>query len=232
MSRLSDNLIYPDTLIFDLDGTLIDSVPAIQVALNQVLAEEGIEALNIGQVKEVVGFGAKWMVSEIYRKRGRQIPQEKLFDLMNRYLDCYMLNSAEYTLVYDGVYDVLEELKNAGVKMGICTNKPGFSTQPVLESLNLDHFFGAMITEDDVEHQKPDGRHVLATIKAVNGNAANCVFIGDSETDMAAAENANIPAICVTYGYCHVPYAELNVKALLNRFSELPAVLQNLEIAA
>jgi phosphoglycolate phosphatase len=89
-----------------------------------------------------------------------------------------------------------------------------------------------MITEDDVEFQKPDGRHVLTTIEAVNGNAADCVFIGDSETDMAAAENANIPAICVTYGYCHVPYAELNVKALLDNFSELPEALQNIEIAA
>ena len=92
--------------------------------------------------------------------------------------------------------------------------------------------FGAMITEDDVEHRKPDGRHVLKTIEGINGNVSKAVFIGDSETDMAAAKNAGIPAICVTYGYCHVPYNELGARALIGDFHDLPEELKKLQIAA
>jgi phosphoglycolate phosphatase len=223
---------YPETVVFDLDGTLIDSVPAIRVALNQVLNGEGFEELSINQVTEIVGFGANWMVGKIYETHGRQITPEKLDDVMAWYLDAYMANSAEHTVVYDGVYDVLAELKSAGVKMGVCTNKPGITTRPVLESLKLDHFFGAMVTEDDVEHRKPDGRHVLETIKAVGGDVSQTVFVGDSETDMAAAENAGVAAICVTYGYCHVPYADLKAEAFLGDFNELPKTLLNLYMTA
>ncbi len=225
---MNKNIVFPQTIVFDLDGTLIDSVPVIRVALNHVLAEEKMEPLSIEQVKEIVGFGAKWMVTEIHKKRGLQILPEKREELMARYLDAYMANSAEYTMVYDGVYEVLSELKDAGVNLGVCTNKPGLTTRPVLESLKLDHYFSAMITEDDVEHRKPDGRHVLETIDAMIGNISNSVFVGDSETDMAAAENAGIPAICVTYGYCHVPYADLNAKVLLDDFRDLPQALLTL----
>ena len=222
---------YPETIVFDLDGTLIDSVPAIRVALNEALFEEGFEELSIGQTTEIVGFGAKWMVEKIYETNGREIDPQKLDQVMTRYLDAYMAISNEHTVVYDGVYDVLAGLMSAGVKMGICTNKPGLTTRPILEGLNLAHFFGAMVTEDDVVHRKPDGRHVLETIQAVNGNAAQTVFVGDSETDMVAAEDAGVMAICVTYGYCHVPYTDLKAEAFLGEFNALPAALKKIRVA-
>lgn len=222
---------YPNTIVFDLDGTLIDSLPAIHIALNQVLAEENILTIEREQVKELVGFGAKWMVSQIHKNIGRPITQKKLRELMALYLDSYMQNSAEFTHVYDGVYEVLTELNTAGVKMGICTNKPGVTTRPVLESLDLDHFFRAIISEDDVEQRKPHAQHVLETIKAVKGNISSSVFVGDSETDMLAAHNAGIPGICVTYGYCHVPYEDLNAKCLLSNFFDLPKALDAMQIA-
>ena len=229
---MSTKLIYPDTIVFDLDGTLIDSLPAIRVALNQVLSAEGIIKLTTEEVKEVVGFGAKWMINRVHEDFGQPIKPEKLKNLMDRYLNAYMENSVEYTLVYDGVYEVLAELKNAGVRMGICTNKPGLSTRPVLQSLKLDQFFGAIVTEDDVENRKPHRQHVLETIRAVKGDVSKSMFVGDSETDMAAAKNAGIPAICVTYGYCHVPYEDLKVKALLSDFHHLPKLLNELQVSS
>ena len=113
-------------------------------------------------------------------------------------------------------------------KMGICTNKPGLSTRPVLQSLELDQYFGAIITEDDVKNRKPHRQHVLETIRAVNGDVSKSMFVGDSETDMAAANNAGIPAICVTYGYCHLPYEDLTAKALISDFHDLPKTLTQL----
>ena len=222
---------YPNTIVFDLDGTLIDSLPAIHVALNQVLVAENISTLDRGQVKELVGFGAKWMVTQIYKNIGQPITKRKINDLMALYLEAYMQNSAKHTIVYDGVYDVLTELNKAGVKMGVCTNKPGLTTIPVLESLKLDHFFRAIVSEDDVENRKPHAQHVLQTIEAVDGNPSSSVFVGDSETDMLAAQNAGIPGICVTYGYCHVPYENLNAKIFLSNFFELPKALIELQLA-
>ena len=110
----------------------------------------------------------------------------------------------------------------ASVKMGICTNKPGLTTLPVLKSLELDQYFSAIITEDDVSYRKPDGRHVLETLNAISPTSTAAIFVGDSETDMAAAEDAGIPAICVTYGYCHVPYKDLKAEAFIDSFKQLP----------
>ena len=222
---------YPDTIVFDLDGTLIDSLPAIHIALNQVLAEENIPNLDREQVKKLVGFGAEWMVVEIHRNIGRPIVPKKIRKLMNLYLEAYMQNSAQYTHVYDGVCEVLTELYAAGVKMGVCTNKPGVTTKPVLESLELDHYFGVVISQDDVKQCKPHAQHVFETIKAVKGKISSSVFVGDSETDMLAAKNAGIPGVCVTYGYCHVPYQDLNANCLLSSFFDLPKALNSMQIS-
>ena len=220
---------FPNTVVFDLDGTLIDSLPAIHVALNQILDGEGMATVTREQVRELVGFGAKWMINEIHEILGRPINDAKLRQLTNLYLKAYMQNSAKHTIVYEGVYEVLEILNEAGVKMGVCTNKPGPTTRPVLESLNLDHFFGAIVSEDDVKNRKPDAQHVLQTIKAVGGSVFSSVFVGDSETDMLAAQNTGIPAICVTYGYCHVPYEDLHANCLVSNFMDLPKALIELQ---
>jgi len=223
-------LNYPNTVIFDLDGTLIDSLPAIHVALNETLDGQGLTTVTREQVRKLVGFGAKWMINEIYKNMGRPISNKKLRELTDLYLQAYMLNSANNTIVYEGVYKVLEILNEAGVKMGVCTNKPGPTTRPVLESLKLDHYFGAIVSEDDVENRKPDAQHVLQTIKAIGGNVSSSVFVGDSETDMLAAKNTGIPGICVTYGYCHVPYEDLQANCLLSNFIDLPEALIEVQV--
>jgi len=223
-------LNYPNTVVFDLDGTLIDSLPAIHVALNQILIGEGITSVTREQVRELIGFGAKWMIKEIHNILGRPLNNPKLRELTKLYLQAYMQHSSKHTLIYEGVYEVLEKLYKAGVNMGVCTNKPGLTTRPVLESLKLDHYFGAVISEDDVQNRKPDAQHVLQTIKALDGSVSSSVFVGDSETDMLAAQNTGIPGICVTYGYCHVPYEDLNADCLLNNFFELPKALIELQV--
>jgi len=216
---------YPKSIVFDLDGTLIDSVPVISVALNETLKQLGIGDLSLEEVKKYVGFGAKWMIKEVCLVNNHNISDEKLLEMMSLYVDSYMANSAKHTKVYDGVYNSLELLKLAGVKMGICTNKPGQTTTPVLTSLKLDQFFDAIITEDDTKFRKPDARHVLETLNAISGKPSHSVFVGDSETDMLAAQSAKVISVCVTYGYCHVPYTSLNADALLDEFNQLPRLL-------
>ena len=128
---------YPESIIFDLDGTLIDSVPAIRAALNNVFVNEGVTEFSLEQVKELVGFGAKWMVGEIVKLNNLDISQERFDQIMQLYFTEYLRVSSEFTSVYDGVYDVLGNLEGKGLKMGVCTNKPGPTTLLVLESLVL-----------------------------------------------------------------------------------------------
>ncbi len=220
--------VYPETIIFDLDGTLIDSVPAIRAALNSVFINEGVAELSLGQVKELVGFGAKWMVGKIVKLNNLDISQERLDQIMQLYFTEYLRVSSEFTSVYDGVYDVLENLEGKGLKMAICTNKPGPTTMLVLESLGLDQFFQAVLTEDDVVHKKPDPRHVFDTIAALKGHVDRSVFVGDSETDMEAAGRAGVKSVFVTYGYCHIKHSEITASQSIDSFRELPTAIKRI----
>lgn len=212
------------SIVFDLDGTLIDSVPAVAAAINQVLAREGREAISVAQAKAMVGGGAmETLLLALQATGGGDAAQASA--LMGRYYEAYLDDPAANTVVYPGVMEVLESFSAGGVAMGICTNKPGETTRPVIEALGLDKFFTATLTPADTQFPKPDGRHVLETLAAMGRTADGAFFVGDSETDVSAANDAGIPVVCVTYGYCHVPFAELDTLALIDTFGELPGVL-------
>ena len=216
---------YPKSIIFDLDGTLIDSVPAIRKTLNNIFSSEAGGELAIDEVKTLVGFGAKWMIAEVIKRKNIATSPNKFDELMARYYEEYLQVSDQFTEVYDGVVDVLNDLKKLKIKMGVCTNKPGTTTLAVLESLQLSKFFDAIVTEDDVEHRKPDPRHLFHTIKAIDSDPLDTVFVGDSETDMETARRAGVKSIFVTYGYCHVPFSEIRAAQFIEHFSDLPEAL-------
>lgn len=212
------------SVVFDLDGTLIDSVPAVAAAINRVLVEEGRQAISVAATKAMVGGGAlETLVLALQATGGGD--EEQAASLMERYYGAYLDDPGAHTVVYPGVMDVLEGLLAEGVAMGICTNKPGETTRPVLTALGLDKFFAAVLTPADTRFCKPDGRHVLETLAAMGSTAKGALFVGDSETDVLAANDAGIPVVCVTYGYCHVPFAELDTLALIDTFGELRGVL-------
>ena len=220
--------IYPESIIFDLDGTLIDSVPAIRASLNVVLNMEGIPPMSDGEVTNFVGFGARWMIGEIISQRNIVLSAKRLDDLMSIYFLEYLRVSDQYTKLYDGVYEVLEQFSKKGIKMAICTNKPGPTTSTVLTNLDLSKFFDAVLTENDVQHKKPDPRHIHDTLKAIDKTKDESIFVGDSETDMEAASAAGIRSICVTYGYCHVPFSKIKATAFIDNFRQRPEVVLNI----
>jgi len=209
------------SIVFDLDGTLIDSVPAVAAAINRVLVEEGRLEVSVEAMRGMLGGGAlETMIQALQATGGGD---EKLATpLMERYFAAYLEDPSASTVVYPGVMDVLEGLRTNGVAMGICTNKPGETTRPVLTALGLDKFFTAVLTPADTHFPKPDGRHVLETLAAMGSTIEGAFFVGDSEMDVMAANDASIPVVCVTYGYCHVPFTELKAIAFIDTFAELP----------
>ena len=211
-------------LVFDLDGTLIDSIPQVAAAVNATLTEAARPTLSLDAVRDMIGDGARVTVERAFAATGGAGGVD-IGAMIERYLAHYLADPAAHTAVFPGVVEVLEQFQRAGAIMGICTNKPGATTRPVLDALDLSRYFAAVVTADDTPHRKPDGRHVLDTLAAMNADRAGAVFIGDSEPDMAAARDAGVPAVLVAYGYGRAAVNALPAAARIERFHDLPAAV-------
>ena len=217
-----------DAIAFDLDGTLINSVPDVRAAINRLLVSEGRSEISLEQTLSLVGQGARVMVEQAMALGGGAPPPDALDYMVETYIGFYQRHPADLTTIYPGVVEVLESLAARGIPMAICSNKPFVMTKLVLETLGLDRFFDAVTGGDNVPHRKPDGRHVTHTLDLMGGRHSHAVMVGDSETDVAAGKDAGLPVIAVTYGYTHVPVGELGADVLIDRFSDLPAALDAL----
>ena len=216
---------YPKSIVFDLDGTLIDSAPAIVETLNRVFIPKGVDPISQKEGQKLIGFGAKWMIGQVL-KRGQISTSASEFEgLMSQFYEEYKRISSQFTLVYEGVIDTLYKLQSQKVKMAICTNKPGSTTNAVLQELGLLKFFDAVVTEDDVEYRKPDPRHLYKTLEKIGSNTKETIFVGDSETDMQTAGRAGVRFIFVTYGYCHISHSDISALKFIDNFSDLPNFL-------
>ena len=216
-----------DAIVFDLDGTLIDSVHDVRANLNLVLQGMGRRPLTTDETKDSIGNGARVLVERTLELTGDAESADVIERCTREFLDLYVRNPVRLTPVFPGVLDVLARLEAEGLRLGICTNKPESTTGAVLDGLGLAGYFQAVTCGDKVPHRKPDGRHVLLTMEMMGARGA--VMVGDSEADMAAARDAGIPVIAVAYGYRHCAAADLDSDILIEDFAELPAALSRLQ---
>lgn len=216
------------SVVFDLDGTLIDSVPDVAAALNRLMADEKRRALSVTEVQGLVGEGVRPLVFRAFALTGQAIEDEAVSDAVSRYLEYYAATPADHTIVFDGVRDVLDILSQQGFKLAICTNKPYQMTLLVLRTLKLEHYFQAVTGGDNVAHNKPDGRHILDTLALIDGKASEAVYVGDSATDVAAAKDAKLPMIAVSYGYARIDPSKLGADLLIEHFAHLPDAIRQL----
>ena len=217
-----------DAIVFDLDGTLIDSVPDVGAALNRMLAGAGYARIADEHVRDYVGWGARVMIEKALATAGVAADEAEISQRLQEYLAFYRAEPAARTIVYPGVIDTLTELAAGEMPMGICTNKPHAMSELVLDALNMSRFFTAVLGGDAAAHRKPDGRHVHDTLHLMKAAASSAVMVGDSETDMAAARDAGVPAIAVTYGYAHGDPKGLDADVSIDRFADLPGALAEL----
>ncbi len=216
--------LAPCSLLFDLDGTLVDSAPDLAGALNRLRAEQGLAALAIAQVKGMVGDGVAKLVERGLPPSHRAAPGDHE-GLVNRFLEIYEARLTAETRPFPGVVETLEELAAAGRRLGVCTNKPEAASREILANLGLERFFATVGGGDSFAERKPAAGHLLATLARMGAVADSAVMVGDSPNDVLSARNAGLPVVVVAYGYSRVPPAELGADALIERFADLPAAL-------
>lgn len=209
-------------LVFDLDGTLIDSAPDIAAAVNALFGELGLPEVAVADIRRWIGDGAPKLLERALAHVGARQTSAELFQ---RFSVHYGENTIGRTTLYPGVEDALRELAAAGCRMGVCTNKPYAPTRSILAAFGLDRHFGAVIGGDSLPQRKPEPEPLWEVIHRLGGTPQQAVLVGDSAVDLACAEAAGVPAIIIPSGYGMVaPEAPITVRgfdALLARVAEL-----------
>jgi phosphoglycolate phosphatase len=224
MPQASDHAV-----IFDLDGTLVDTLPDLHVALNRVLEEEGLQTLAPAETRLMIGGGARNLIELAFQKRQVAAEGNRIDAGFNRFLNYYGAAPTVHSCPYPGVLEALVTLSNSGAALGVCTNKPQDMTNQVLQGLQLAHFFGdAVIGGDALSIRKPDAGHLLAVVEKTGRAAEKTIMVGDSETDVGAARNAGIPVIAVDFGYTALTPEELKADIVISHFDELLSALATL----
>jgi phosphoglycolate phosphatase len=210
------------TILFDLDGTLVDSAPDLRAALNRLMAARGLSPFALPEVVAMVGDGAKVLVERALSARGRPFDAAAL----DAFLVDYTLNAAVETRPYDGIPEVLDGLAAAGWRLAVCTNKPEAAARELLEALGLMPRFAALGGGDSFPMRKPDPGHLLGTLRLAGDAGGRAVMIGDHHNDIAAARGAGVPAIFAGWGYGTAAMA--GGAPVAARPADLPALLRDL----
>lgn len=209
------------SVIFDLDGTLIDSLPDIHAAVNRLLASEGHAPMMQAEVQSYVGDGAPTLIRRVMTARGMDMARHA--DLAARMVADYTARACEETTVYPHVAEALTTLRTDGCGLGICTNKPESATRAVLSELGLGGFFDVIVAGDTLPERKPDPTPLLHAARLLG--APDAVFVGDSEVDARTADAAALPFVLFTKGYLRVPRHEVAPVAEFSDYRELAALL-------
>ncbi|RUS59320.1 phosphoglycolate phosphatase [Pseudorhodobacter sp. E13] len=209
-------------VIFDLDGTLIDSAPDIAATANTVLAELGLASLPPEQIRGFIGKGVANLLQRVLEASGMAADGPLFTPMMTRFNQLYE-SAFTHTQIYPGVPRALVQLAEMGCALGICTNKPIAPTRAVLRHLGLDRHFTAVYGGDSLPQRKPDPAPLLAT--AGDLGRARVIYVGDSEVDAETAANAKLPFLIYTEGYRKTPVHDLPHDAAFNDFKQLPGLV-------
>jgi len=213
------------TIVFDLDGTLIDTAPDLTLAANHALGLIGLEPVTVAQLHPFIGHGSKAMIDAGLRFRNATVGEDEQRRLHQAFLAFYADNIAVGSRPFEGVPELLDALLGAGARLGVCTNKYEGLTLALLRELGLDKKFGAIAGRDTFAEFKPAPGHLTGTIERAGGRTERAVMVGDSEVDFATAMAAGVPSIGVTFGYTTRPVAELGADAVIEHYRDFPAAL-------
>lgn len=207
-------------LLFDLDGTLVDTAPDLVATLNTILLRNNREPLPLESVVKLVGDGARALLDRGFRETGA--PADNLDALVTEFIDIYIESATLHSRSFPDVLEVLDGFATAGHRMAVCTNKPQRPSEIILHELDLMRFFDVVVGGDRLPTRKPDAGHLLGALELMNVSGRSSIMVGDSLNDVVSARKAKMPVIVVSYGYSTTPPAELGGDVLINKFADLP----------
>jgi phosphoglycolate phosphatase len=214
-----------DTVIYDLDGTLIDSAKDMQVAVSNVLADHGLPEVTEDDVRIFMGQGSKVTMGKAFAKFGKPLDEATLSAVTKEFVRYYEADPISHTVAFEGVADVVAHFARLGLKQGVCTNKFETPSRTILEHLKLMPPIADVAGADTFPVRKPDPKHILMLLERMGGDPKRAVMIGDSIHDVEAAHAAGLPAVLVSWGYTVKPASELGAEAVIQTFGALPEAL-------
>ncbi|MBR1221449.1 HAD-IA family hydrolase [Bradyrhizobium sp. U87765 SZCCT0131] len=212
-------------VVFDLDGTLVDTAPDLISALNFVLDREGLPALPMASARPMIGAGARKLIQRGFEAEDRPLTTSDLDRLTADFIAYYADHIAEQSRPFAGLHDALDDLAVRGFRFAVCTNKLEWLSRRLLDHLGLSPRFAAICGADTFGVSKPDPAILRQTVARAGGSMAGAIMVGDAGPDIGVARRAGVPVIGVTFGYTDVPIAELKPDRVISDFRDLPATI-------
>lgn len=207
-------------VVFDLDGTLIDTAPDLLDSLNHVLVQHGLSAVDHDAFVSHVGMGGRVMLQRAFDAAGRTLTTDQADIMVNQFVDHYSAGMPGRSRPYDMVMERVAMLREAGYRTAVCTNKMSLLANRLVEALGIRASFDAVCGADTFPVRKPDPAHLTGTIKMAGGDASRAVMVGDSRTDIDTAKAAGIPVIAVDFGYTPQPVATFAPDIIISHYRE------------
>jgi phosphoglycolate phosphatase len=221
-------MVSAGIVVFDLDGTLVDTAPDIINALNYVLGREGLPAVPVHSARKAIGAGARRLIERGLELEGRSMGPDDITRLTHDFIDHYAAHIADASRPFEGLEAALDDLSARGYRFAVCTNKLERLSKLLLDRLGLSSRFSAICGADTFGVSKPDPVILKQTIARAGGHLSAAIMVGDAGPDIGVARRAGIPVIGVEFGYTEVPIAELKPDRLIGHMRELPKAVENL----
>jgi phosphoglycolate phosphatase len=213
------------TIVFDLDGTLIDTAPDLIDTLNFTLSQHGLPTVPYEEARPLIGGGARGMIEKALLLEGRSAATADVDALYAPFVAHYAEHIADRSRPFPGLEPALDEMARAGHRLAVCTNKLEWLSKRLLDAMQLSGRFAAICGQDTFAVQKPDPRIFRSTVLQAGGEPHRAIMVGDSITDIRTARAANVPVVAVDFGYTHVPVATLGPDRVISSFVELGAAV-------
>ncbi len=216
---------WPQAVVFDLDGTLVESAPDIAAALNVILARHDFPILSLDTITGMIGGGVPKLIERALRLLDQPSDGELAGRMVADYLPVYRDCATERTQLFEGARQVLDGFAANGVRMGVCTNKPGDISRRILTDLGVDHHLQVVVGGDSGLARKPDPAPLLSALRSLGVPRQGAVMVGDSAADVGAARAAGVPIVLVSFGYTRTPAEELGGDRVISGFDALHEAL-------
>ena len=215
-------------VVFDLDGTLVDTAPDLINALNFILAREGLAPVPIHAARNMIGAGARKLLERGLELEGRTISLAELDRLTGDFISHYAEHIADVSRPFDGLEAALDDLTSQGYRFAVCTNKLEWLSKRLLDRLNLSPRFAAICGADTFGVSKPDPAILRQTVARAGSKLSSAIMVGDAGPDVGVARRAGVPVICVSFGYTEVPVADLKPDRVIDHMRELRGAVESL----